>query len=167
MHAAVGGRRLPGLVGAVGRRLRGVAGVLEGRHERDDEVQRYRAQRREAVDIAEVQVAREEEEEAEQTREQDGSAQVAVVHQVLVDAAEGIEHGESLWSKKGKRSVVLPPAFRFRHHLDIARTHLGLYVREVDAQLFEQRRLALVALGGEGGDPARPQPARLSHAPRD
>lgn len=101
---AVGRGRLARLVGAVGGGLRVVGAavaVLEGRHERDDEVQRYRAQRREAVDVAEVQVAREEEEEAEQPREQDGAAQVAVVHQVLVDAAEGIEYGECLARERG------------------------------------------------------------------
>lgn len=48
-----------------------------------------------------------------------------------------------------------------------APTNLGLYVPEVDAQLLQQRRLALVALRGEGGDPARPQPALLAHAPGD
>lgn len=46
-------------------------------------------------------------------------------------------------------------------------THLGLYVREVDAQLLQQRGLALVALRGEGRDPARPQAALLAHAPGD
>lgn len=90
---AVGGRL--GRVAAVVA-VDGVA-VLEGRHERDDEVQRYRAQRRQPVDVSEVKVAREEEEEAEQPREEDRPAQVAVVHKVLVDAAEGVEHGECLW----------------------------------------------------------------------
>lgn len=105
---AVGrGRLVARLVGAVGGRLRGAVAVLEGGHERDDEVERYRAKRGEAVDVAEVEVAREEEEEAEEAREEDGPAQVAVVHQVLVDAAEGVEHGECLW---GEELVRLPPA---------------------------------------------------------
>lgn len=44
--------------------------------------------------------------------------------------------------------------------------YLLLDVPKVDAQLFLQRRLAVVPLGREGRQPPRPQTTLLAHAPR-
>lgn len=50
----------------------------------------------EAVDVAEVDFAAEEQEGAEEEEEEDGAGEVGVVHYVLVDAGEGVEHCECL-----------------------------------------------------------------------
>jgi len=52
------------------------------------------AEEGEAVDVAEVDFAAEEEEGAEEEEEEDGTGEVGVVHDVLVDAREGVEDGE-------------------------------------------------------------------------
>ena len=47
----------------------------------------------EAVDVAKVQLAAEQEEGAEEGEEEDRARQVGVGHDVLVDVGEGVEDG--------------------------------------------------------------------------
>lgn len=59
----------------------------------------------EAVDVAEVDFAGEEEEGAEEEEEEDGAREVGIVHDVLVDAREGVEDCEGLrWRVRGRES---------------------------------------------------------------
>lgn len=46
----------------------------------------------EAVDVAEMNFAAEEEEGAEEEKEENRTCEIGVVHDVLVDAGEGIEY---------------------------------------------------------------------------
>jgi hypothetical protein len=59
------------------------------------------AEEGEAVDKAEVDAAGEEEEGAVEEEEEEGAGEVAVVDEVLVDAAEGVEDGECLRGRGG------------------------------------------------------------------
>jgi hypothetical protein len=70
--------------------------LVGGAHEREDDVEGYRAEEGEAVDVSEVDLAREEENGAEEEEEEEGTGEVGIVHEVLVDVAEGVEDGESL-----------------------------------------------------------------------
>ncbi len=72
VRASAGGR---GMV-VVGR---GRAGVRRG-HEGEDGVEGGGAEEGEAVDVAEVDLAREEEEGAEEEEEEDGAREVGIVH---------------------------------------------------------------------------------------
>ena len=65
-------------------------------HEGEDAVEGDAADGAEAVDVAEVDFSREEEEGAEEEAEDYGAEEVAVVHYVLVDAGEGVEDCEGL-----------------------------------------------------------------------
>lgn len=65
-------------------------------HEGEDDVEGGAAEEGEAVDVAEVNLAAEKEEGAEEEEEEDGAGEVGVVHDVLVDRAEGVQNGESL-----------------------------------------------------------------------
>jgi hypothetical protein len=73
--------------------LRGVGGFERRRHQGEDPMQRDGAQEGEAVDVAEVEAAREGEEDAEGQEVHNGSREVGVVHYVLVDTSEGVEDG--------------------------------------------------------------------------
>jgi len=75
-------------------RVRGVEERV--RHEGEDGVEGNSADESEAVDVAEVDFAAKEEEEAEEEEEEDGAEEVGVVHDVLVDAGEGVEDGKGL-----------------------------------------------------------------------
>lgn len=102
------------MIGTGGRAVRrcargdggGIGGVVvaRGRHEGDDKVQRGGAHEGEAVDVAEMEFSRKSEEEAEADEEDEGADDVAVVHDVLVDAAKRVEdgycleNGEFIWS---------------------------------------------------------------------
>ena len=54
------------------------------------------AEEGEAVDVTEVDFSGEKEECAEEEKEKDGAGEVGVVHEMLVDVAEGVEDGEGL-----------------------------------------------------------------------
>lgn len=54
------------------------------------------AEEGESVNISEVDFSREEEEGAEEEKEEDRAGEVGVVHNVLVDAGEGVEDGKGL-----------------------------------------------------------------------
>lgn len=73
------------LGGGGGRR-----GVVGGGHEGEDDVEGGRAEEGEAIDVAEVNLAGKEEEEAKKEEEEDGAGEVRVIHEVLVDASEGV-----------------------------------------------------------------------------
>ena len=60
--------------------LLGLAGLVGGGHQGEDDVERYAAEEGEAVDVAEVDFAGEEEEEAVEKEEEDGTGEVGVVH---------------------------------------------------------------------------------------
>ena len=72
--------------------VRGGSGVGRGRHECEYVVQRDGTDEGEAVDVAEMDFSAEEEEGAEEEEEKDRACEVGVVHDVLVDAGEGIEY---------------------------------------------------------------------------
>ena len=55
---------------------------------------------REAVDVAEVDLAAEEEEGAEEEEEEDRAREVGVVHYVLGDGVQGVEDRECLLESK-------------------------------------------------------------------
>lgn len=89
----------------------GVGGRERRGHEGEDEVQGGAAEEGEAVDVAEVDFAGEEQEGAEEEEEEDRAREVGVVHYVLVDAREGVEHCECLFSSHvstsfSKRAVL-------------------------------------------------------------
>lgn len=65
-------------------------------HEGEDNVEGGAAQESEAVDVAKVYFAAEEEESAEEEEEEDRAGEVGVVHEMLVDRAEGVQDGEGL-----------------------------------------------------------------------
>ena len=83
-------------------RVAGAGGVMlhffeeRVRHQAEDEVEGERADGGEAVDVAKVQFAAEEEEGAEEGEEEDRPGEVGVGHDVLVDVGEGVEDGEGL-----------------------------------------------------------------------
>ena len=77
---------------------RGGGGGRRGGHQGEDGVQREGADEREAVDVSEMDFSRKEQEGAEEEEEEDGAREVGVVHYVLVDAGEGVEHRECLLS---------------------------------------------------------------------
>ncbi len=79
------------------RHVGGVVLVRGRRHEGEDGVQGEGADEGEAVDVAEVDFAAEEEEGAEEEEEEDGAGEVGVVHDVLVDAGEGVKDCKGLW----------------------------------------------------------------------
>ena len=144
---------------------RGAAGVqLRVRHEREDDVQRDGADGGQAVDVAEVHLAGQEEEGAEEQAEDDGAEQVAVVHDVLVDARERVEDGEGLFT-----GGTLVEGRRYKHSIGSGCpvAHLDFDVLEVHAKLLQQRRLSVVPLRPECGQPACAQPALLAHPPAD
>jgi len=87
------------------------------RHQGEDEVQRGAAEEGEAVDVAEVDLAAEEQEGAEEEEEQDGPGEVGVVHDVLVDAREGVQDRERLYSLHMTSTAVreLPLSFLFQN----------------------------------------------------
>lgn len=68
------------------------------RHQGEDEVQRGAAEEGQAVDVAEVDLAAEEQEGAEEEEEQDGPGEIGVVHDVLVDARQGVQDRERLFT---------------------------------------------------------------------
>lgn len=63
-------------------------------------MEREGADQGQAVDVAEVDFPTEEEKGAEEDEEEDGSREVAVVHEVLVHAREWVEHRECLCNEK-------------------------------------------------------------------
>jgi hypothetical protein len=62
------------------------------RHEREDDVERGTAQKGDSVDESEVDLPGDEQEGAEEEEEEDRACEVRVVHDVLVDARERVEH---------------------------------------------------------------------------
>lgn len=54
------------------------------------------AEEREAVDVSEVDFAREEEEGAEEEEEEDGACEVGVVHYVLVYSCQRVKYRQRL-----------------------------------------------------------------------
>lgn len=59
-------------------------------------MKRTASQEGKAVDVAEMYFSGEEEEEAEQKEEQYRTGEIRVVHEVLIDVAEGVQDGEGL-----------------------------------------------------------------------
>ena len=55
-------------------------------------MERKRADKGEAVDIAEVNFPAKEKEGAEEEKEKDRTCEIGVVHNMLVDAGEGVEY---------------------------------------------------------------------------
>lgn len=89
----ISARRIDGGHGVVG--VSG-DGVECGRHEAEDDVEGDGAEDGDAVDVAVEDFAREEKECAVEEDVKEGAVKVAVVHEVLVDAGEGVEDGECL-----------------------------------------------------------------------
>lgn len=78
------------------------------------------AEEGEAVDVAEVDLAGEQEEGAEEEEEEDGAREVRVVHDVLVDAREGVEDREGLFRPHAAPATLARTfAFSFvpSHHI--------------------------------------------------
>lgn len=156
------------------RHVGGIALIGRGGHEAEDCVQGEGADEGEAVDVAEVDFAAEEEEGAEEEEEEDGTGEVGVVHDVLVDAGEGVEDGESLGVVVDRlalglfeRSSNCIPEF---HHMisalnkDIeADAYLNLNVPKIHPQLLQQRRFPLIPLRPERRQPTCSQTPLFSH----
>ena len=66
------------------------------RHESEDVMEGDCADEGETVDIAKMYLTTEEQEGTEKEEEEDGTEQVGVIHNVLVDARHGIKNCEGL-----------------------------------------------------------------------
>ena len=71
-------------------RSSGSGGIKRWRHETEDEVQGESTEDGDAVDVAVEDFSGEEEEGAVEDYVEDSAIEVAVVHEVLVDAREGV-----------------------------------------------------------------------------
>lgn len=76
--------------------LLGLLAGVGGRHEGEDEVEGDGAEGGETVDVAKVDFAREEQDESEEEEEDERACEVGIVHEVRIDAPEGVQHGECL-----------------------------------------------------------------------
>lgn len=117
-------------------------------------MQGRRAEEGEAVDVAKVHLAREEEEGAEEEEEEDGAGHVGVVHEVVVDVLEGVQHCEGLQWLVSHSCLC-----RFWAQ----ETHLCANMSEIHSQLLQQRRLLIIPFRRKRRQPSRPQPALLAH----
>jgi len=158
------------------RHVRGVALIGRGGHEAEDCVKGEGADEGEAIDIAEVDFAAEEEEGAEEEEEEDGAGEVGVVHDVLVDAGEGVENCEGLgvlldWLALGffgRGSVCVSQILHMgppRSGDTKADAYLDLNMPKIHPQLLQQRRFPLIPLRPKGCQPPRSQAPLFPHPP--
>jgi len=76
---------------------RGMCSVEEGvRHEGEYSVQRNSAHKRKPVYVPDIHFSAKEQKETEEQEKKDRAEEVGVVHYVLIDPGEGVEHSESL-----------------------------------------------------------------------
>lgn len=152
------------VVGGLGVGGRGGGGVAVGGrgHEGEDGVEGEGADEGEAVDVAEVDLAGEEEEGAEEEEEEDRSGEVGVVHDVLGDGVEGVEHRERLQKKRHCRQ---PSCFISQHRSPEGSERSGAEVRRpatASTRCGPRRTLPLMcpkltpSSSSSGGSPSYP-----------